>query len=71
MSKFSRRAVHRGCHRKLLFMIASQELPFWRKKWCYAIGANLDTFLARIALIATHTPKISGRSLTEQGDIPH
>ena len=71
MSKFSRRGIHRGCHRKLFSMIASQEMPFWRKKWCCAIGANLDTFLARIALVATHTPKISGRSLTQQGDIPH
>ena len=44
---------------------------FCGKKWCCAIGSNLDTCLARIALIATHTSKISGVSLIEQGDIPH
>ena len=42
-----------------------------RKKRCSAIGANHGTFLARIALIATPTPKISGISLIEQGDMPH
>ena len=72
MSKFSlRRGIQRGCQGKLFSMIASQDMPFSQKKWCCVVDANLNTFLARIALIATPTPKISGMSLIEQGDILH
>ena len=46
-------------------------MPFSQKKWCCVVDANLNTFLARIAIIATLTPKISGMSLIEQGDILH
>ena len=52
-------------------MIASQGVSFSRKKWCCAINVNLDTFLARISLIATPTPNIFDMSLIEQGDTPH
>ena len=61
MSKFSPRRE----------IIASNGVSFSREKWFCPIGENLDTFLARIALMATYTPKISGMSLIEQGDTPN
>ena len=67
MSKFSpRRGIQRCCQGKLFSMIVSQGASFLRKKWCCAIGANLNTFLARLALIATPIPNVSGVSLIEQ-----
>ena len=45
-------------------IIAPQGVSFLRKKWCCPIGENLDTFLARITLIATPTSPI----LTEEND---
>ena len=72
MSKFSpQREIQRCCQEKLFFMITPQGVSFSRKKWCCAIGENLDTFLARIALIATPTRQNSDMSLIEQGDTPH
>ena len=72
MSKFSlRRGIQQGCQGKLFSMIASQDMSFSQKKGCCVVDANLNTFLVRIALIATPTPKISGMSLIEQGDILH
>ena len=32
-------------------------VSFSQKRWCCAIGAKLDKYLARIVLIATPTPK--------------
>ena len=39
--------------RKIVF----HGVPFSQKRWCCAIGAKLDKYLARIVLIATPTPK--------------
>ena len=72
MPKFSLlKEIQQYCQGKLFFMISSQGVSFSHKKWCCAVGANLDTFLARISLIATPTQKISGMSLIEQGDTAH